>query len=924
MLQKSQGHFNLSKVQILTTKLNVPPVRPKNVPRLRLFDLLNNGLHRKLTLISAPAGFGKTTLVSAWVTDKGGQMGGRPIAWLSLDEGDSNLARFLTYLISAMQTITPGIGEAVLGALHASQSQSPIVETVMTILINEINAIPDDFILVLDDYHLLDSITVDQALLFLVEHLPKQMHLVIATREDPPLPLARLRARDQLTELRAADLRFNPSEAADFLKQVIGLRLSSEDIATLEARTEGWIAGLQLAALSMQGHTPLDTAGFIQSFTGAHHFVLDYLLEEVLHLQSKNTQAFLLCTSILNRLCGPLCDAVLHDPTISGQETLESLERANLFIVALDTDRHWYRYHHLFGDLLRQRQRQSLTPEAVTNYHTRASEWYEQNDEETESFQHAIAARDFNRAAGLAEKYWQRMNQSFQSAAWLGWVKQLPEDVIRTRPVLCTQIAWAFMDMGDVDASESRLLDAELCLQGQPVELVILDENELQTLPARIAFARAYNAQTRRDFSATIKFTKQAIDLAPEGDQFIRAGAAAMLGGTYWANGDLEVACKSMSDWIESSLKAGNYIFSIASESGKADILTAQGQLHEALRTYEQSLKLASTFGSEANQVLAHHHLGMALLHHEMGNDESAAQYFQQSLDLGRQSTMVDWPYRKSIAQARLKEADGDLNSALELLDEARRLYINTPIPNTRPVEAMKARIYLKQRKLSKAQSWVSENDISIKKELSYLHEFEHITLARVLIAEYQINAVGTNIQNALSLLEQLLQAAESQKRMGSMLEILITQALAYQALGNTSQAFTTLERALTLAQPEGYVRTFIYEGPQMQTMLLSLQPTIKKQASSRNKELSAYIDKLLSLFEQPVKMPLANMIDPLSEREVEVLRLIADGFSNEKISQKLFLALSTVKGHNLRIFGKLQVKSRTEAVARARELGLL
>ena len=901
----------------LATKLYVPPPRPQLVFRPRLIEQLNKGLSSGralgMTLISAPAGFGKTTLVSEWAAGCE-----TPIAWVSLDEGDSDLTRFLTYLVSALQTIMPNIGDGILSAIHSSSPQLSSIELLLTSLINEIDDISDEFILVLDDYHMLDSKLVDQAMTFLVEHLPQKMHLVITTREDPPLPLARLRVRNQLTELRTADLRFIPVEAADFLNRVMGLNLSVENIAALEARTEGWIAGLQLAALSMQGHA--DVANFIQSFTGAHHFVLDYLLEEVLHQQPENIQAFLLRTSILNRLCGSLCDAMLLDPSVSGQETLESLERANLFIVSLDNERHWYRYHHLFGDLLRQRQGQNLKPEELAKYHLRASEWYEQNGEEAEAFQHAFAARDFNRAAELAEKYWQGMNQSFQSAVWLGWVKQLPASLIRTRPVLCTQIGWAFMDAGDVESSESSLRDAELCLEGSSEAMVVVDEKEIQTLPARIAFARAYNAQTRRDFSATVKYAELAIKLAPEGDQYMRAGAAAILGGSYWANGDLDAACKSMSDWIDSSLKAGNYIFSIASESGKAEIQTAQGHLREALRTYEQSLQHASTYGSEVNQILAHHHLGLALLHHEMGNDESAAQYFQQSIELGKQSTLVDFPYRKSLAQARLKESEGDLDATLEFLDEAKRLYISTPIPNTRPVEAIKARIYLKQGQLSKAQDWARESGIMVNDELSYLHEYEHITLARVLIAEYQSVASEDKIKDALGLLSRLLQTAENAKRMGSMLEILTAQALAFHAHGEQSQSFASLNRALTLAEPEGYFRFFVNEGESIVGLLKAL---IHSREDDR---LNNYIRKLLNAFDKTKPEP-ANaqpLIDPLSERELEVLRLVADGLSNDEISQKLFLALSTVKGHNLRIFNKLQAKSRTEAVARARELGLL
>jgi LuxR family transcriptional regulator, maltose regulon positive regulatory protein len=923
--------------QILATKLYIPPPRPKVVVRSRLIERLNEGLHGRpgVTLISAPAGFGKTTLVGEWVNQKaegGRQNASREIihpskvAWLSLDERDNDPTRFLAYLIAALQTIAPNVGEEVLSMLHAAQPQPPQTESVLTALLNEITTIPEYFILVLDDYHMLDSRSVDQALVFLVEHLPPQMHLVITSREDPPLPLARLRARGQLTELRAADLRFTPSEAADFLSRVMGLNLSAEDIAALEVRTEGWIAGLQLAALSMQGHASRDAADFIQSFTGAHHFVLDYLLEEVLHRQPENVQVFLLRTSILNRLCGPLCDAVLLSPPGSafGQETLESLERANLFIVPLDSERRWYRYHHLFGDLLRQRQGQSLTLEEIAKYHIRASEWYEQNGDESEAFQHAIRARDFDRAARLAELAWQGMDESFQSGAWLGWVKQLPEELIRTRPVLCTQIAWAFMDASDVDASEARLRDAERSLEGPLDGMVIVDQEQFRTLPARIAIARAYNAQVRGDLSATIKYGEQALKLAPEEDHFMRAQATVILGSTYWAKGELDAACRSMSDWIDSSQKAGNFIFAIASASGKADILTAQGRLREAERTYQQSLQLASAHEKEAQRIIAHHHLGLALLYHEMGKDESAAGHFQKSIQLGQQSTLPDWPYRKCLAQARLKESEGDPDAALGLLDEAKRLYVSTPIPDTRPVGAIQARLHLRQGQLSRAQEWVREHGLSVEDKLSYLREFEHITLTRVLLAEFQSSREKRSIVNALTLLERLLKAAEAQKRRGSMLEILLVQALAYQARGDTSQASASLERVLTLAQPEGYLRTFVDEGEPMQKMLLAFRSSIEKGSHTGDNELSGYVDKLLSAFAQPVRIPGSDLIEPLSQRELEVLRLIAQGLSNVEISERLFLAMSTVKGHNLRIFGKLQAKSRTEAVARARELGLL
>ncbi len=955
---------------ILATKLYIPPVRTKLVLRPRLIEQLNKGLSLKhrLTLISAPAGFGKTTLVSEWMNNlrftsndfrldatNGGQIVNQKsktlalgahlpraqvpgsagaenrVAWLSLDEGDSDSTRFLTYFVTALQTVAPNVGEDVLRVLDASQPQPPSIESILTMLLNEITTIPDSFIFVLDDYHMLDSKSIDNALTFLLEHLPTQMHLVITTREDPNLHLARFRVRGQLTELRAADLRFTSSEAAEFLNKAMGLNLSAEDIAALEARTEGWIAGLQLAAIALQGPMSMqryddDAPSFIKSFTGTHHFVLDYLVEEVLQRQAENVQNFLLCTSILSRMCGALCDAVLLDPSTRGQETLEYLERANLFIIPLDNERRWYRYHHLFESLLRQRQVQSLTAEEIAKYHIRASQWYEKNGDAAEAFRHAITAQDFSHAAGLAEKYWQGMNRNFQSAEWLGWVKQIPEQLIRTRPVLCTQIAWAFMDASEVESSEARLRDAERCLEEDPSDgMVVVDEEQFRILPARIAFARAFNAQTERNFSDTVKYAELVIKLAPiEEGYFLRAQATAILGSTYWTNGDLDAACKSMSDWIDSSQKAGNFIFAIAGASGKADILTAQGHLREALRTYQQSLQLASAHKSEAQRVIAHHYLGLAMLYHEMGDEETSAQHFQKSLALGDQSTLRDWSCRRCLAQARLKESEGDLDSALDLLDEAKRLYVISLIPDTHPIDAIKARIHLKQGRLSKASEWVREHGFSADDDISYLREFEHITLAQVLVAEYQINREERLILEGLSLLERFLKAAEDQKRMGSMLKILMVAALAHHAHGSTSQAFASLEQSLRLAAPEGYFRIFVDEGEPMRSLLLDFRGSIEKQPRGKDHELQGYVNKLLSAFAQSEDIPQSNSNELLSQRELEVLRLIAQGLSNDEISQQLFLALDTVKGHNRRIYGKLQVQRRTEAIVRARELGLL
>ncbi|PKN97326.1 MAG: helix-turn-helix transcriptional regulator [Chloroflexi bacterium HGW-Chloroflexi-4] len=895
---------------LLLTKLYVPLPRPKIVSRPRLIERLNEGMHCKLILISAPAGFGKTTLVSEWLA--GCQ---RPVAWLSLDEGDNVPTRFLTYLVAALQTIAPKIGVGVLSALQSPQP--PPSEVILTTLLNEITTLPDHFILVLDDYHVIDSKPVGNVLTFLLEHLPPHMHLVIATREDPNLPLARYRVRGQLTELRAADLRFTPAEAAGFLNQMMSLNLSEKEIAVLEARTEGWIAGLQLAALSMKGHQ--DTTSFIQSFTGSHHFVLDYLIEEVLQQQPEEVQTFLLRTSILDRLCGSLCDAILGSPSVSGQETLEYLENANLFIISLDNERCWYRYHHLFADLLRQRLGK---PKEFADFHLRASQWHEENGDLGAAFHHAIAAGEFVRAAGLAETVWQGMNGSFQSAAWLGWVNMLPDKLIRTRPVLCTQIAQAFTDTGELEASELRLQDAERCLDGSDVE----NEAQLKPLPAMIALTRTYNAQVQGNSAATLKYAELALQLIPEDDFDRRAQATTILEVTYWANGNLESAIRGIGDSMKRLTQLGNLVFVVASAFAVADLLVGLGSLSEAERTYQDALQVAAQHSPEAEHITAHHHLGLSMIYRQRGDDTLAAHHLKRAAELGLQTTLVDWLYRWHVVQAQLKEAAGDLETALSLLEEAKRAYIQTLVPDLHPIAAQKARIYLKQGRLDKARAWAVESGLSLADEVSYLHEFEHLTLARLEIANPQVN----------TLLTRLLQAAEAQKRRGSALDILLVQALAYEAQGNRPQALTSLEHALSLAEPEGYVRIFVDEGKPMRML-------IEKQSRNRDHPLSGYADKLLAAFTQPVAAQKSathalhqaqrgasvihqkvDMLEPLSERELEVLRLLRSELSGPEIAQQLIISLHTLRTHTNNIYNKLGVNNRRAAVRRAEELDLL
>ena len=518
---------------ILRTKLYVPPPRPQAVQRPRLIARLNEGLHRKLTLISSPAGFGKTSLISEWVAGSG-----RPAAWLSLDEGDGDSLRFLTCLVSALQTLilngVKGIpadtGHSVMGALESPQP--PPIEAILPALLNEVSAIPFDFILVLDDYHLVDDKQVDGALAFLLEHLPPQMHLVITTREDPDLPLARLRARGQLTELRAADLRFAPAEAAEFLTRVMGLTLSTDDIAALEGRTEGWIAGLQLAALSVQGHQ--DVHGFIRAFAGDHRYIVDYLVEEVLQRQPEPVRDFLLQTSILDRLTGSLCDAVTGQA--GGKARLEALQRGNFFVVPLDDLRHWYRYHHLFADVLHMHlmtERPDLTPVL----HRRASLWHEQQGSAADAIRHALAGLDFERAAGLIELAAPDLRRSRQDATMLGWMKALPDPLFRARPLLNVEYVGALLSSGALDGLEDRLRDAEQWLdtsadgraptEASAAEMVVMDQDGFRRLPGSIAMYRAALALILGDLPATVAYAQRVLDHTSEVEHLWRGAASA-------------------------------------------------------------------------------------------------------------------------------------------------------------------------------------------------------------------------------------------------------------------------------------------------------------------------------------------------------------------------------------------------------------
>ena len=963
---------------LVATKLFVPAPRPSAVPRPRLIARLDAGLHRTLTLVAAPAGFGKTTLVSAWVAhlrlpilDFGLGTPEEPstqnpqsiiqnrVAWLSLDAGDNDPARFLAYLVAAFQTIAPTIGEGVLAVLQAPHLPPP--EVILTALLNELTALPNPCILVLDDYHVIDAAPVDHALAFLVEHLPPQMHLVMVTREDPPLPLARLRARGQLTELRAADLRFTPAEAAAFLNSAMGLQLSAEAIAALEDRTEGWIAGLQLAALSLQGHQ--DVPGFIRAFAGDHRYIVDYLVAEVLQRQPAPLRSFLLQTAILDRLNGPLCDAVTdfglpisdfgfenqtpQNPKLKVQNSqmlLEQLERGNFFVVPLDDQRQWYRYHHLFADVLAAHLR-AEQPDQVATLHRRASAWYAQHGASSDAIHHALAAEDFARAADLVELAVPAMSRRRQGATLLGWLTALPSAVIRARPVLSVTYAHLLLDGGEIAGVEAHLQDAEWWLDtpadrrvqsdAPAAAMVVMDEEALRRLPGAIAVARAGLALARGDVAATVTYARRVLDLVPTDDHLSRGGAAGFLGLAAWTSGDLATAHRAYAEGMADLQVAGNIADTIGGAITLADIRMAQGRLREAMRIYARGLQLAAEQGAPILHT-ADLSVGMSAIHAEQNDLDAATQHLRTSQAFGERTGFPPNRSRWCVAMARIRQTQGDLDGALDLLDEAERRYVRTFAPNVRPVVALKTRVWVVQGKVGDALGWVRDQGLSVEDALSYLHEFTHITVARVLMARAQ-GGHNQSMREAIGLLERLLHAAEAGERTGSVIEILLLQALAHQTRGDIPAALGPLSRALALAEPEGYVRLFVDEGPPMAALLGRRQ-----DAGGR---MQPYATQLLAAFVQdtgtwghgdtatavqahvpvspPPHIPM-SLAEPLSQRELAVLRLLKTELSGPEIARALVIGLSTVRTYTKSIYGKLNVNTRRAAVKRAEALGLI
>jgi LuxR family maltose regulon positive regulatory protein len=843
-----------------------------------------------------------------------------PLAWVSLDTGDNDPIRFWTYVLAALHTVHPGVGETALAQMYASSS--PPIEDVLTTLLNALSQLPTETILVLDDYHLIEIQPIHDALFYFVEHLPANVHLVIASRSDPLLPLARLRARGALIELRADHLRFTPEETTAYLTEVMGLTLSAEEVAALEEHTEGWIAGLHLAALSMQGRD--DVAGFIAAFTGSHRYVVDYLIEEVLLRQPEEVQEFLMQTCLLDRLSGPLCDAVRERDDSQG--LLKLVERANLFLVPLDDERQWYRYHHLFAEVLRIRLKQ-LQPNMIPEFHSRASRWYEQHKLFDEAVSHALAIPDSERAALLIEQYAQFTNFPSQFHILLGWLNRLPDTLVRTHPSLCLMHAITLMLTHQLEKSTDRLQDVERCLE------VEMPAEQRRTIVGQLTAFRSQLARLVGDYERCVPLAQQAIEQLPETKEMsltlmLYASALGTAANAYLVDGDMTPAAERFVERTGVSVRAlGNLPTTMRSISNLARMQLLQGRLRQAAITTEQAAQLAAGRGgldSLINGADYYFILGDLLL--EWNQLDSAEQQLVHGMGLVKETATADAEMitRGYMALARLQQARRQNTLVRETLDafaqvSHQRGYAPALVAHG---IAMQVQVELAQGNLAFAIHWAETRGLSIRDVLRYPHEREYLTLARVRIAQGQKQPSGHFLSEALKLLERLLEDAETKMRMRSVLEVLLLRALALQAQEDHSGAIAELGRALTLAEPEGYIRIFVDEGVPMVTLL--------RLAHQQNMSLP-YVETLLKasgkLITEDLYLSSPNsnlLVEPLTTREREVLRLLMDGASNREIAQHLVLSVNTVKKHVLNLCGKLGVQSRTQAVALTRTLNLL
>jgi LuxR family transcriptional regulator, maltose regulon positive regulatory protein len=906
---------------LLATKLHVPQPRPGFLPRPRLLERLTQGTALELVLVCAPAGFGKTALLGDWARHSG-----RAVAWLSLDEGDNDPARFWRHVAAALDRVRPGIAEQVAGLL--GPPAPPSFEGLVTALINELAAQPDRVLLVLDDYHLVDAEVVHASLTFLVEHLPPGLRLLLASRADPPLPLARLRARGQLAELRAAELRFTAEEAAELLREAVGPDLPDAAVAALAARTEGWVAGLQLAALSLRGQA--DVAGFVAGFSGSHRYVLDYLTEEVLDRQPDQVRTFLLETSVLERLSGPLCEAVTG--RTDGQDMLEQLERANLFLVPLDEQRRWWRYHQLFADLLRARLAREQ-PERPPGLHQAAAAWSEEHGLVDDAVRHAMAAGDSLSAARLLERHLDGLLLQGENATVDRWLRALPAELASSRPRLLLTQAFLVGLSGRVEAADGLLDAAERAFAtaaDEPYEPSVgRAASLLANVPAAIAQDRAFLAVVRGDAEQASAFARRALAELDEGEWMLGSTARGHLAMAEWLRGRLPEAERGLASSIAQWRATGDRFLAVRLSELLGQAQRGQGRLDAALATYRQALEIAAAPGRPVPAAASIAYVGMAEIAYQRGELAAALEHVTKGIELCRRFVEAPALATGLVTLAWIRQATSDHAGALAAMGEAGQV---APSPDVTallyPVPAQRARLLLAQGDVAAAAGWTNQRGLDPDDQPSYQREPEHLVLARVLLAEQAP-------EQALELLRRLHDLAAGQGRVGSVIEIRALQALALAASGDERGALAALAEALALAWPEGYLRVFVDEGAPMASLLGRLAGPGQQRVAAAENLPPDYLAQLLASFPpaaagtsrpagRAVAGPVPGLVEPLSERELEVLALLAAGRSNQQIAGELVVALDTAKKHVSRILDKLGVANRTQAVARARELELL
>ncbi|HYN92943.1 MAG TPA: LuxR C-terminal-related transcriptional regulator [Pilimelia sp.] len=897
---------------LVRTKLAAPRRRPELVERARLTERLARAREAALVLVSAPAGFGKTTLLASGLSDA------PDVAWVSLDARDADATRFWLHVLHAFEATSAGCASPALALLDVGPGS---LEDVVTSLVNEVSVRSEDLTLVLDDYHLAESREVTDSVALLLEHRPPQLHLVVSTRADPALPLSRLRARGDLVEFRAADLRLTLGEVRTYLNGIHDLGLSVEQVQALESRTEGWAAALQLAALSLQGRT--DVAEFIASFAGDDRYIVDYLIDEVLDQQPPSLRRFLLDTSVLEGLCGPLCDAVT-DPVdgTPGGAVLEALERRNLLLVPLDDHRRWYRYHHLFADVLHSRLL-AERPGDVRVLHGRASEWYEAAGDVEAAVRHAFAAGDIDRAADLIEVATPELRRRRAEGLLRTWVPLLPAEVVARRPVLASNLVGALMASNIFDGVAERLGSLKDSLATPTESLIVRDRHEWQRVPAVMATHRAALALVAGDADSTLVLADEALACATEGDELTYAAASALKGLASWSTGDLSSAREAYLAATEALAAQGHVSDALGCTVTVVELELQLGNLDAAHGAAQRALDLAAGVGGEVVRGTADMWVALARVAWERGNSEGTARHLGVAGDLGEAAGLPQQPYRWRIAMAALREAQGDLAAADVLLDEAERLFNSDFSPNVRPVSAVRARLHLRIGDLAAARRWAQAAQVAAGDDLAYLREYEHVTFARLLLAEHAATRDPTRVEQALTLLRRLHDAAADGGRTAAVVETSLLLALAYDSVGRPEDALRRLQDAVDLTGHRGWVRPLLDAGPRI-VDLLGLVPG---QAHLRHVLAAAATGS------RPADAPRsptsttpgegAPLVAPLSSRELDVLRLLGSDLDGPAIARHLNVSLPTVRTHTQRIYAKLGVNNRRAAVRRAHQLHL-